>query len=47
MANDLLGVLLIVIPKSANLPKTFAKAKQVIDKLGLSYVKIDACPHHC
>ncbi|KAL2926325.1 Protein translocase subunit SecA [Bienertia sinuspersici] len=45
--NDLLHILIRAIPHGANLPKSFAEAKKVIEKLGLGYVKIHACPNHC
>ncbi|XP_010679716.2 uncharacterized protein LOC104895019 [Beta vulgaris subsp. vulgaris] len=45
--NDLLGFCQLAIPNSANLPKSFAEAKKVTQKLGLGYVKIHSCPNHC
>ena len=31
----------------ANIPSSFYEAKKIIYKLGLSYVKIPACPNNC
>ncbi|XP_017415953.1 uncharacterized protein LOC108326871 [Vigna angularis] len=31
----------------AKLPLSFYEAKKIINKLGLNYTKIDACPNHC
>ncbi|KAL2929893.1 Chaperone protein DnaK [Bienertia sinuspersici] len=45
--NDLLQILVRAIPNGANLPNSFAEAKKVIEKLGLGYVKIHACPNNC
>ncbi|KAL2899194.1 hypothetical protein RDABS01_024276 [Bienertia sinuspersici] len=45
--DDLLGALLLAIPGSANLPKSFQEAKKVIEKLGLGYVKMHSCTNHC
>lgn len=45
--NDLLGLLQLALPNGANIPKTFAEARKIIVKLGLSYEKIHVCPNHC
>uniref|UniRef100_A0A453GTR8 Uncharacterized protein n=1 Tax=Aegilops tauschii subsp. strangulata TaxID=200361 RepID=A0A453GTR8_AEGTS len=41
--NDLLAVLQQAIPNGKNLPGTFAEAKKIIGKLGLSYERIHVC----
>ena len=43
--SNLLQILQLAIP--TNLPNSFKEAKKVIDKLGLGYVRIHACPNHC
>lgn len=43
----LLGLLSVVLPPEANLPKTYYDAKKIIRGLGLDYVKIHACPKDC
>ncbi|XP_074314669.1 uncharacterized protein LOC141649900 [Silene latifolia] len=45
--SNLLEILRLAIPNGEHLPKSFAEAKKVISKLGLDYIKIDACPKHC
>ncbi|KAL6534011.1 hypothetical protein OROHE_013844 [Orobanche hederae] len=40
------GILRLAIPNGANLPKSYVEAK-VIGKLGVGYVKVDACLNHC
>ncbi|XP_074297118.1 uncharacterized protein LOC141627797 [Silene latifolia] len=45
--SKLLEILRLAIPNGEHLPKSFAEAKKVISKLGLDYIKIDACPKHC
>ncbi|XP_073116198.1 uncharacterized protein [Elaeis guineensis] len=42
----LLDILRRVYPNS-EIPKSFNKAKKVIESLGLKYEKIDACPNDC
>lgn len=36
-----------ILPEEDCLPKSTTQAKKIIDDLGLTYEKIDACPNDC
>ncbi|KAL2330400.1 hypothetical protein Fmac_017981 [Flemingia macrophylla] len=47
MAMSMILKLLAEAFEHAKIPSTFYEAKKIINKLGLHYIKIDACPNDC
>jgi hypothetical protein len=45
--NDIVKLIIDLIPVKHNMPKDLYKAKKIVDGLGMNYEKIDACEKNC